>query len=143
MAKETNLTKGISEPEKVDLYMKGLDYPLKDVVEYLRALFLSADIRIGEGIYWNVPTFYFTGPMNPFEPKAYKRYLVGFNFFQKDCIRLIFLHGASVKGHSELLQGDYKDGRRIASIRSIEDALNKEKELQAILQQLILLMDQE
>ncbi len=140
MAKENNLTKGVSEPEKVDLYMKTLDYPMKDVVEYLRSLILSIDDRIGEGVYWNVPTFYFTGPMLPFEPKQYKRYIVGFNFFQKDCIRMIFLHGATVKDQSGLLKGDYADGRRIASFKSMAEVKNNEKELRESIQQLILLM---
>ena len=63
MKKETNLTKGITEPEIVDTYMNNLKHPLFDLAEYLRTFILSIDKSIGEGIYWNVPTFFFTGKM--------------------------------------------------------------------------------
>lgn len=141
MKKENNLYLGISEPEKVDAFMDALDYPMKDVVEYLRAFILKADKNIGEGIYWNAPTFYYTGKMQPFEPKEYKRYIVGFNFFQKDCVRLIFLKGANATDATGLLEGDYKDGRRLALFKSMDDVKNKEKALKAIIKSLVKLMD--
>ncbi len=137
MKKETNLTLGISEPEKVDNFLNNLDYPLLDVIKYIRTFILSIDKNIGEGIYWNVPTFYFTGKMEPFNPKEYKRYIVGFNFFKKDCIRLIFLKGAFVNDAAKILEGDYKDGRRIVNIFSIEDFNQKEKALKKIIKELI------
>ena len=56
--KETNLTLGISEPEKVNEYMERLKHPLFDLSQYLRTFILSVDKNIGEGIYWNVPTFF-------------------------------------------------------------------------------------
>ncbi|MDP1726245.1 MAG: DUF1801 domain-containing protein [Bacteroidota bacterium] len=139
--KETNLTLGISEPEKVNLYMENLKYPLFDLAQYMRTFILSIDKKIGEGIYWNVPTFYFTGKMNPFEPKEYKRYIVGFNFYQQDTLRVIFLKGANATDPTGLLEGDYKDGRRITTFRSIEDFKSKEKEFKKIIKQLVKLMD--
>lgn len=137
MKKETTLTLGISEPEKVEAYLDKLDYPLMDVVIYLRKIILAADKKIGEGIYWNAPTFYYTGEMKPFNPKDYKRYIVGFVFNQKDCLRLMFLKGAEVKDTSGLLSGDYKDGRRLASFKSLADAKKNEKNLQKIIKELI------
>jgi hypothetical protein len=137
MKKETNLTLGISEPEKVDDFLNNLEYPLLDVVKYIRAFILSIDKNIGEGIYWNVPTFYFTGKLEPFDAKEYKRYIVGFNFFKKDCIRLIFLKGALVNDAANILEGDYKDGRRIVNIFSLEDLKQKEKALKKIVKELI------
>jgi hypothetical protein len=94
--KENNLTLGISETNVVDAYMQTLQHPLADVAAYIRQLILSFDKTIGEGIYWNVPTFYYTGTMPAFNPKEYKRYIVGFVFNKKDCIRLVFLRGADV-----------------------------------------------
>jgi hypothetical protein len=80
--------------------------------------------------------------MKPFKPKEYKRYIVVFNLFKKDCIRLIFLRGASVIDPAKLLEGDYKDGRRIISIKNIADVKSKEKDLKKIIKQLVKLIDQ-
>ena len=128
---------GVSEPETVDLYMKKLKHPLKPAAEQLRKAILGADKSIGEGIYWNAPCFYFTGKMEPFDPKTYKRYIVGFNFFKQDTLRLIFLRGADVEKQGGLLTGDYKDGRRLALFSSMADVKKHEKELKRIVKQLI------
>lgn len=141
MKKENNLTLGVSEPEKVDAYMKGLKHPMLDVLSYLRTFILAADKTVGEGIYWNVPTFYYTGKMEVFNPKDYKRYIVGFNFYKQDTIRLIFLRGADVSDPNGILEGDYKDGRRIVSLKSMEDVKSKEADLKKIIKQLIKLMN--
>ena len=139
--KETNLTLGISEPEKVNEYMERLKHPLFDLSQYLRTFILSVDKNIGEGIYWNVPTFFFTGKMKSFDPKEYRRFIVNFNFYKQDTLRIIFLRGADVTDKAGLLEGDYKDGRRIASFKSIDDLKSKEKELKKIIKHLVKLMD--
>ena len=141
MKKETNLTAGISEPEKVNEFMKQLQHPLLDVVEYLRSLIMNIDTKIGEGIFWNAPTFYFTGKMKPFNPADYKRYIVGFVFNKQDCIRLIFLKGATVSDKTGLLEGAYNDGRRLITFTSIDDVKSKEKALVDIIKQLIKSID--
>ena len=141
MKKETNLNAGISEPEKVDAFMKTLKHPMADVAQYVRECILSAGKNVGEGIYWNGPTFYFTGKMKPFDPKEYKRYIVGFNFYKPDCIRLIFLTGAKLKNITGILEGDYKDGRRLLLIHSMSDAKLKEKALKALVKEWIKLVD--
>ena len=141
MKKETDLTTGISQPDKVDEYLNKLQHPMLDTIKYLRAFILNIDKTIGEGIFWNAPTFYFTGKMKPFEPKEYKRYIVGFNFYKQDSLRLIFLRGADATDPTGLLEGDYKDGRRIASFRSIEDVKKNETGLKKIIKDLIKLMD--
>jgi len=135
--KETNLTLGISETEKVDAYLKDLNHPLVDVVHYLRNVIMHIDKNIGEGIYWNAPTFYYTGKMQPFDAKEYKRYLVGFVFNRQDCIRMVFLRGATVKNTDGILEGDYKDGRRLAVFRDMADARSKEKALKQIISDLL------
>ena len=128
---------GISEPGTVDAYMKKLKHPLKDATARLREVILSTDKRIGEGIFWNAPTFYYTGTMEPFDPKTYKRYIVGFNFFKQDCLRLIFLRGADVKDPSGILEGNYADGRRLLLIHSMEDLKEKERDLKRVVKELI------
>jgi len=135
--KENNLALGISEPENVDAFMQTLDHPLKEIVIYLRQFIMSIDKNIGEGIYWNAPTFYFTGEMAPFDTKEYKRYIVGFVFNKKDCIRMVFLKGANAIDSTHLLEGDYADGRRLAVFNSIDDVKAKEKSLEEIIKQLL------
>jgi len=117
--------------------MRTLKYPLKDVLQYLREFILSVDKKIGEGIFYNAPVFYYTGKMKPFNPKDYKRYIVGSNLFKKDLLRMIFLRGAIVKDPTKILEGDYKDGRRLLSLTSIDDVKSKEKALKSIIKELV------
>lgn len=135
--KETNLYTGISEPEKVQEFMGKLKHPMLNLVKEIRKIILSTDKKIGEGIYWNAPTFYYTGKMDAFDPKEYKRYIVGFVFNRNDCIRLVFLRGAYVADKTKLLEGDYKDGRRLAVFSSLEEVKKNEKALKTIIQELI------
>ncbi len=135
--KENALFTGTSEPSTVDAHMKTLKHPLLDVAKQLRSTILSTNKSIGEGIFWNAPTFYFTGKMEPFDPKTYKRYIVGFNFFKQDCVRLIFLRGAEAKDPNRILEGNYADGRRLLLIRSLEELKQKEKDLKRIIKELV------
>lgn len=66
--------------------------------------------------------------MKTFDPKDYKRYIVGINFFKQDAIRQILLRGSDGNDPGSLLEGNYKDGRRIASFKNIDDFNSKEKE---------------
>src|ERR1044071_1791741 len=131
-AKPAALTKP-SEPEKVDAYLQGLKHPLANVVEGLRKIILSTDREIGEEVKWNAPTFFYSGEMKPFDPKECKRYLVVFNLYRKDCIRLVFPSGARVKDKSGLLEGDYQDGRRLALFSSVGDVKSKKTSLQSVI----------
>lgn len=131
-----------SEPEKVDAYIKRLKHPLKDVVISLRKIILEADPEIGEGIKWNAPTYFYTGALEQADPKLYRRYLIVFNLFKKDCIRLVFWGGGKVNGKSGFLQGDYPDGRRLALFHSLDDVkVNKKRLHHALKQQLKHLAD--
>jgi hypothetical protein len=133
--KQTQTTTKSSEPDKVDEFMERLAHPLTDVVGALRQIILAADPEIGEEIKWNAPTFFYTGAMKPSDPKQYKRYLVVFNLFKKDCIRLVFWGGAKVNDKSGFLEGDYADGMRLALFRSMQDVKSKKKVLQYTLRE--------
>ena len=126
MAKPETTTKS-SEPDKVDAYIKGLTHPLADVVIALRQIILKTDSEIGEEIKWNAPSFFFTGEMKPSDPKKYKRYLVIFNLFKKDCLRLVFWNGGKVDDKFKFLEGDYADGRRLALFHGMQDVKSKKK----------------
>lgn len=130
-----------TKTEEVDAYMKKLKHPLLPVVVELRKIILSTDKSIGEEIKWNAPCFFYTGNMKPFNPKEYRRFIVGFNFYQKDCIRMIFLTGAKINDKSGLLEGDYADGRRLAHFRSLKEVKEKEKTLRTALKKWLSLLD--
>ncbi len=138
--KESSTTK-TSEPEKVDAYMKVLKHPLADVVAALRQIILNTDKEIGEEIKWNAPTFFYAGEMAPSDPKKYKRYLIVFNLFKKDCIRLVFPSGAKVDDGSGLLAGDYADGRRLAMFSSMKEVKTKKAALQQAIRKWLTLLD--
>lgn len=132
-AKENGALTKPSEPQKVDAYMAKLKHPLADVVAALRKIILSTDGQIGEQIKWNAPAFFYTGEMKASDPKEYKRYIIVFNLFRKDCIRLVVWKGARVKDKSGLLEGDYADGRRLALFSSMEEVKSKKAALQAVI----------
>ena len=131
-----------SESDKVDEYMKRLKHPLSEVAEALRQIILKTDPKIGEEVKWNAPSFFYTGEMEPFNPKEYRRYLVVFNLFKKDCIRLVFWGGAKVKDTSGFLEGDYADGRRLAMFYGMNDVKSKQANLQKIVKQQLKLLKQ-
>ncbi len=122
-----------SDPEKVDAYMAKLKHPRADVVAALRKIILSTDREIGQEIKWNAPAFFYSGEMKPSDPKEYKRYIVVFNLAKKDCVRLVFLKGARVNDESGLLEGDYKDGRRLALFHNMDEVKSKKPALQAVI----------
>src|SRR5580704_2092725 len=141
MPRIAEMTRKASEPEKVDAYMAKLQHPLAKVVEDLRQIILSTDKEIGEEIKWNAPTFFYAGKMKPTNPKEYRRYIVVFNLFRKDCIRLVFPSGAKVKDASGLLEGDYADGRRLAMLQGSQDVKSKAKSLRAVITKWLSLLE--
>ncbi len=133
-------TNKISDQEEVTAHIKKLDPALGKIIEYLRKIILSTDKEIGERVKWNNPSFYYTGEMKPFNPKEYKREIIVFNLF-KGRIMLVFPSGAKIKDKTGLLQGDYKDGRRIIIFKNMEDVKSKEKALQGLIRQWLKLVD--
>ena len=136
MAKAIKLT----ESEQVTAHIKKLDPSLGKIIETIRQIILNTDKEIGERIKWNNPSFYYTGEMKPFDPKEYKREIIVMNLF-KERIILVFPSGAKVNDRSGLLEGDYKDGRRITIFKDIKDVKSKEKLLQAAIKKWLTLVD--
>jgi hypothetical protein len=118
----------LSDQEQVSKLIQQLDKSFAEVVEALRQVILSADAEVGEQVKWNSPSFYFTGEMKPFDPKEYKRDIAVMNL-RKGNILLVFPTGATIKDASSLLEGDYKDGRRIAKFADMNDVLAKKEAL--------------
>ena len=132
-----------SEPDKVDSYMRKLKHPLADVVGALRRIVLSTDSEIGEEIKWNAPAFFYTGAMKPFNPKEYKRHIVVFNLYRKDCVRLVVPSGARISDTLGLLEGDYADGRRLAFFSCMADVESKGPALQRAIREWLRLLDRD
>jgi hypothetical protein len=126
-----------NEPEKVDAYMQKFTHPLKEVMEALRQIILKVDKQIGEEVKWNAPTFFYSGEMEPADPKLYKRYIAVSNVHPKDHIMLVLPHGADVDDGSGFLEGEYKDGRRLLKFHSMEDVKAKQKQLQEVIKALV------
>ena len=136
---KTGVTK-LSDEEQVSLHIKQLDPALGKIVETIRQIILSTDKEIGERIKWNNPSFYYTGEMKAFDPKEYKREIVVFNLF-KGRIMLVFPSGAKINDPSGLLEGDYKDGRRITVFKDMDDLKTKQNALQNVIKEWLKLVD--
>jgi hypothetical protein len=135
------MSKQLSDTEQVSNFIEQLEPSLSEVVQYIRQVIMGVDTVIGERIKWNHPSFYYTGEMEPFDPKEYKREIAVFNLF-KGKIMLVFTSGAKVNDRSGLLQGDFKDGRRTALFTDLADVKAKEKDLISIIKTWLQLVGQ-
>lgn len=122
----------LTDTEQVTAHIQKLDPGLQPVIEAIRQSILGMDPSIGEQIKWNNPCFYYTGEMQPFDPKEYKREIVVMNLF-KGRIMLVLPSGAKVGDTNGFLQGDYKDGRRTVVFQDLEDFRSKEAQLRAVI----------
>ncbi|MBK5271681.1 MAG: DUF1801 domain-containing protein [Bacteroidia bacterium] len=130
----------LTDKEQVTKHIQKLNPAFGKIIETIRQIILSTDKEIGERIKWNNPSFYYTGKMQPFNPKEYKREIVVFNLF-KERIMLVFPSGAKINDTSGLLEGDYKDGRRIIIFKDIKDVKSKEKTLKQVIKKWLALVD--
>jgi hypothetical protein len=133
-------TKLADSENLVTAYIQKLEPALAEIIETLRQIILSTDTAIGEQIKWNSPSFYYTGEMKPFDPKEYKRDIVVINI-HKGYALLVFPTGAKVKDGLGLLEGDYKDGRRLAKFYNMEDVATKGASLKKVITAWLKLLD--
>ena len=123
-----------SDSEQVTSYIKKLDKDLASAIEFARQIILSSDKEIKEHIKWNSPSFYFSGEMKPFDPKEYKRDLIVMNL-HKGSILMVLPTGARIKKATEILEGDYKDGRRLIRFKDLNDIKSKQTKLKAVIKE--------
>lgn len=128
------MAKDINDPISVTTYIQKLDADFAELIESIRHLILSTDKVIGEQIKWNTPSFFYKGEMKPFNAKEYKRDIVVLNI-RKSNVLLIFPTGATINDTSGLLEGDYADGRRMATFKDLTDVKEKGKNLQKVIKQ--------
>jgi hypothetical protein len=130
----------LTDQQQVTGHIQKLDPAIRDVVETLRQVILSTDSEIGEHIKWNNPSFYYTGEMAPFDPKEYKRDMIVMNL-HKNRIMLVFPSGAKVNDTTGLLQGDYKDGRRLVTFKDMDDVKDRTIALQEVIKKWLALVE--
>ena len=128
-------TKKLDEKEQLIQYYQQLDHPLKDVIEELRTIIPASAPEIAEQVKWNSPAYYYTGDMKPFDPKEYKRDIVVLNLHKRDQVLLVFPTGAKIDDKKDILKGNFTDGRRLMTIRSMEDLQAKKKDLQNVIRE--------
>lgn len=124
----------LSDEDQVTVHIQKLDAELTLVVQTIREIILSIDAEIGQQIKWNNPSFYYTGAMKPFDPKEYKRDIVVLNL-HKGRIMLVFPTGARVENPDGFLEGTYKDSRRTAVFKDLDDVRSKEKLLRNVVKE--------
>lgn len=95
------------------------------LVAAIRKSILSTSKEIAEMVKWNSPCFYFNGDMKQFDPKEYKRDLVVLNI-RPERILLVFPTGSIIANEDAVLEGQYADGRRMITIKSLDEYKKKE-----------------
>ena len=129
------MTIKLSPSEQVTQFIKTSQHPLANVMQTVRDTILNIDDSISEHIKWNAPAYYYNGEIAAFNAKEYKRDIVVYNTRKDDYILLVFPTGSVIDNTSGILEGDYTDGRRMITIKSIEDFTIKKEALQAVIKQ--------
>jgi Domain of unknown function (DU1801) len=134
-------SKDINDSVGVTNFIQKLDPKLAEIVEEIRQIILGTDKIIDEQIKWNSPSFFYSGEMKPFDPKAYKRDLAVLNIHKE--IMLVFPTGASITDTTGILEGTYTDGRRLVYFKDLADVKMKRESLQQVIKAWIELVDKE
>jgi len=134
------MAKDINDPKSVTDFIIKLDPAFAELVETVRQVILSASPDIAEQIKWNSPSFFYSGAMKPFDPKEYKRDIIVLHT-RKNVALLIFPTGAIVNDASRILEGDYTDGRRMVTFKTVDEVKAKADDLQKVIKQWLALVD--
>ncbi len=134
------MVKDINSPEEVTALIGKMEPDLASLVQKVREIILGTDKEIGEQVKWNSPSFFYTGAMQPFDPKEYKRDIVVINL-SKGFPLLVFPTGAKITQATTILEDKRKDGRCFIPLKSIEDVEAKANELQKVLKEWLSLVE--
>ena len=137
MAKSKDINNSIG----VKNFIQKLEPNVVEIVEEIRQIILGTDKIIDEQIKWNSPSFFYAGEMKSFDPKTYKRDLAVLNIRKE--IMLVFPTGASIDDTTEILEGEYTDGRRLVFFKDLADVKMKKESLQQVIKVWIELVDKE
>lgn len=116
----------MTKAEDVDAFMDRLDHPFKAEVQELRGIIKGISPDITEQIKWNAPTFSHDG-----------RYIATFNLHSVKNVHLVFHHPRVASIESEILEGDYPDGRRMVYFADMDDVKAKKATLEGVVKTLV------
>lgn len=120
----------LSDSEQIDQHLATLEPSTKEIITNLREIILTINPLVAERIKWNSPSFYYTGEMETFDPKEYKRDLLVCNL-HRGKILLVFPTGATI---ADTIKGkNYPDGRKIIAIDDLADLKAKETAIEQII----------
>lgn len=122
----------LSDKEQINELIAKHEHAFIEIIEAVRAIILSTNPEIDEQVKWNSPSFYYNGDMKAFNPKEYKRDIVVMNL-RKNVMLLIFPTGNVIDDEHNVLEGDYEDGRRMITFKTMEDVLLKKIALQQVI----------
>lgn len=125
-------SRDIHDPGGVNALIQKLPPGFASLVEAIRQTILSVDPEVGEQIKWNSPSFFYKGQMKPFDPKTYKRDIVVLNLHKGSAL-LVFPTGETVGVVSDILEGNYADGRRLVKIKDMADFERKKEGLKKVI----------
>ncbi|MBV6440982.1 MAG: DUF1801 domain-containing protein [Haliscomenobacteraceae bacterium CHB4] len=125
-------SRDIHDPGGVSALIQKLPPGFASLVEAIRQTILSVDPEVGEQIKWNSPSFFYKGQMKPFDPKTYKRDIVVLNLHKGSAL-LVFPTGETVGVVSDILEGNYADGRRLVKIKDMADFERKKEGLKKVI----------
>jgi Domain of unknown function (DU1801) len=134
-SKDTNDSIGVTN------FIQKLDPKIAEIIEEIRQIILGTDNIIDEQIKWNSPSFFYSGEMQPFDPKEYKRDLAVLNIRKE--IMLVFPTGASIIDTTGILEGAYSDGRRLVYFKDLADVKIKKESLEQVIKVWIELVDKQ
>jgi hypothetical protein len=128
----------LSDKEHVNEYIANLDANIKPIIEYIRQIILAIDPEITQQIKWNSMSFYYAGEMASFNPKEYKRDILVCNLHRGQ-ILLVFPTAAKI---ADGVSGkNYPDGRKIITIKDLEDFKNKQNDISQVVNDWLALVD--
>ena len=126
--------------EVVDLLIDDKPGDLKTIINEIRRIVLEIDPLISEQVKWNSPSFFYTGELKSTNAKEYPRDIVVLNL-NRGYVLIIFPSGAKIQNHEDFLEGDYKDGRRMLTIKDYNSLIEKQAKLVSAIKQWITQID--
>lgn len=117
--------------DQVDQFLQTLDHPLKEAIEHVRTIILSANEHLTEHIKWNAPSFCYRGHDR-----------VTLKLHPQDRIQLVFHRGAKVKESKDFVFEDSTGllkwvaaDRAIVTFREMKDVKAAEAALKEVVNQ--------
>ena len=101
---------------------------------------MEIDPLISEQVKWNSPSFFYTGELKSTNAKEYPRDIVVLNL-NRGHVLMIFPSGAKIQNHEDFLEGDYKDGRRMLTIKDCNSLIEEQEKLVSAIKQWITQID--